>query len=164
MNTHDVVDEFVRVVRSLGISVAPLDAAPWVERFEHKLPARLPASFRSLVTRYAFPAFDVGALALFPSDGRGGREELASAVFRDKVMVEVTHGAGYIQFARPADGSYDPVCFDTNGRARNREFPVVRLDHEAILMNSRIVVRDRVAKSFLAFIQSVIEMNARAVR
>jgi hypothetical protein len=159
MNRDDVVDGFVRVAGSVGIPVVAVNAAPWIEPLEHKLPARLPPSFRSLVARYSFPSFEVGALALFANKGDGGEDELANAVFKDKVMVDVTHKAGFIQFARPADGWYDPICFDTGGRSKNREFPIVRLDHEAILVNSRIVVREVIAKSFLAFAQAVIALE-----
>ncbi|HEV7902304.1 MAG TPA: SMI1/KNR4 family protein [Pyrinomonadaceae bacterium] len=159
MNRHDVIDGFVRVVSSVGVPVVAVKAAPWVEQFEHKLPARLPPSFRSLVARYSFPSFEVGTLALFANNGDGGYDELANAVFRDKVMADVTHKAGYIQFARPADGGYDPICFDTGGSSKNREFPIVRLEHEAILVNSRIVVREVIAKSFLEFAQAVVALE-----
>ncbi|MDQ1590092.1 MAG: hypothetical protein QOG71_719 [Pyrinomonadaceae bacterium] len=157
-NTHDVVDEFVRVIRAAGVPVAALDAAPWIEQFEQRLPARLPSSFRSLVTRYAFPAFTVGALDLFANTGEG-ENDLARAVFRDKVLAEVTQSAGYIQFARPVDGSYDPICFDTRGRTGNREYTIIRLDHEAVLQHSRIVVSDTMAKSFFEFVKSVVGMK-----
>jgi hypothetical protein len=156
---HDVIEGFVHVVRSVGIPVVAVNAAPWIEQFEHKLPARLPRSFRSLVARYSFPSFEVGALALFANKGDAGEDELANAVFRDKVMADVTHKAGFIQFARPADGWYDPICFNTNGSSKNREFPIVRLDHEAILINSRIVVREVIAKSFLEFARGVIALE-----
>jgi hypothetical protein len=159
MNTHGLIDQFVRVIISVGVPVVPLNGAPWVEQFESKLPARLPASFRSLITRYAFPAFEVGSLVLFANSDGHGEEELTNAVFTDRAIVEVTHNAGYIQFARPADGSYDPICFDKRVRAGNQECPIVRLDHEAILIASRIVVGETIAKSFVEFVKSVIEMN-----
>ncbi len=157
-NVHDTVDEFVRVVRLAGVPVSPLDDTLRVEQFENKLPARLPVSFRSLIARYAFPAFTVGALDLFANNVED-EQELTRAVFADQIMAGATHRAGYIQFARPADGSYDPVCFDTRVRAGNREYTVVRLEHEAILIKSRIVVREAVAKSFFEFLKSVVAMN-----
>jgi hypothetical protein len=159
MNTHDVIDGFVSVVSSAGVPFTPLPRAPWIEQFERKLPARLPLSFRSLVTRYSFPAFEVNALILFANTGDEAEDELSNAVFKDKAMVEVTQNAGYIQFARPADGWYDPICFNTNYNSNNREFPIVRLEHEAILVNSRIVVREMIAKSFYAFAQAISTMD-----
>jgi hypothetical protein len=159
MNVHEVVDGFAQVARSAGIPFAPANNAPRIEEFESKLPARLPASFRSLITRYSFPAFEVKSLALFANLGDDEEEELSNAVFKDKTIAGVTLHAGYIQFARPADGCYDPICFDTNRRSKNREFPVVRLDHEAILINSRIVVRETIEKSFFKFVQTIIAMD-----
>lgn len=153
------MDRFVHIVSSVGIPVAPLSYAPWIEQFESKLPARLPVSFHSLITRYSFPSFEVKSLALFANIWNDEEGELSSVIFKDKTMAEVTHKAGYIQFARPADGSYDPICFDTRERSGNQESPIVRLDHEAILINSRIVVCETIAKSFFAFVKSVVEMN-----
>ncbi|HZG50998.1 MAG TPA: SMI1/KNR4 family protein [Pyrinomonadaceae bacterium] len=159
MNVHEVVDGFARVVSSAGIPVVPLDNVPRIEQFESRLPARLPASFRSLVTRYSFPAFAVNSLSLFANNDVEVEQELSHAVFQDKVIADVTLRAGYIQFARPADGRYDPVCFDTNERSKNREFPIVTLDHEAILINSRIVVREVIGKSFFKFVQTIIALE-----
>lgn len=59
---------------------------------------------------------------------------------------------GLIQFARPLDWNYDPVCFDAGFRAKNREFPIVRIDHEEILCNNRIRVKERLSDSFLALV------------
>jgi hypothetical protein len=55
---------------------------------------------------------------------------------------------GFIQFARPGDGSYDPICFDARRSANNREYPIVRLNHENILCRNEIGSPKNIAASF----------------
>lgn len=60
------------------------DNAAWIEPFEAKLPGPLPPAFRSLVTRYVYPAFEVGNMWLFGNTDRGSENDLRTAIFRDK--------------------------------------------------------------------------------
>ena len=55
------------------------------------------------------------------------------AILNDRIIADATLKAGYIQFTRPESGSYDPICFDATHAVSDREFPIVRLDHEEIL-------------------------------
>jgi len=50
------------------------------------------------------------------------------------VIAGHTLNSGYLQFARPASGGYDPICFAMRRPSGNREFPIVRLDHEEIFV------------------------------
>ena len=151
MNTHELIDQFVaRVAQSTNIFQL-IEDAPWITKLEQRLPKALPASFRSLVTRYAFTPFDAGGLSFFANMGTDDLDEMSVAIFQDRIITEATLNAGYIQFARPATGSYDPVCFDATRAVSNREFPIVRLDHEEILCRDRIYVSERVADSFYRF-------------
>src|SRR5512138_51204 len=65
-----------------AIRPAPSPCA-WIDAFEAKLPGPLPRSYRSLVTRYHFPRFDVGPVTLFASTGGAidNSWELVRAVF-----------------------------------------------------------------------------------
>ena len=152
MNVHELIDEFVnRVDRSSNI-FQRIESAPWIDDLEVKLPKRFPASFRSLLTRYAFSSFDAGGLTFFSNTGTASADELSLAIFRDRNIAAATLTAGYIQFARHETQSYDPVCFDARRASSNREFPLVRLDHEEILCRERIVVSATVADSFYLFV------------
>jgi hypothetical protein len=104
-----------------------------------------------VATRYAFPSFAGGALSFFANTGVDSHDELSVAMFSDRIIADATLKAGYIQFARPESGSYDPVCFDARRTVSNREFPIVRLDHEEILCRDRIFVTERLAGSFYQF-------------
>jgi hypothetical protein len=120
------------------------------------LPRRLPPSFRSLVGRYVFPAFPVGRLQLFGNTGADVDEELAREPFRDPVLSAVL-ARGYVQFARPETGAYDPVCFVTGAKAHNNEYRMVIVDHEDALQFSRIRIMAEVAPSFRRFVERILE-------
>jgi hypothetical protein len=156
MNVHEVIDQFAASISQADNLIQRIDEAPWITELEQRLPKRLPASFRSLVTRYAFPPLRVGELSLFGNMGTDDVDELNVAIFRDQAIAECTLGAGYIQFARPATGSYDPICFDARRSVTNREFPIVRLDHEEILCHERIRVLETLADSFYRFAADIV--------
>jgi len=145
-------DAFERV--SWAIVRTPLPCR-WVDEFKAKLPSRLPRSYESFVTRYLFPAFDVGPVTLFANTGGGVPEqwELVNAVFWDQHLSAPLLAAGLLQFGRPSTGSYDPVCFDLKARTNAEECPVVQVDHEAALVRERVKVVSQLAPSFLALIE-----------
>lgn len=143
MKAADVIDCFVRSMQSTDVPFAPI--------LESRLPARFPSSFRSLVARYAFPAFDCGPLSLFGNSGQDADDDLSVAIFRDPFLSPFLLAHGFLQFARPATGSYDPICFDTNDKNSRREWPIVQINHEEILSRERIGKVMPIAAAFLDF-------------
>lgn len=135
---------------SWTIRRAPSPCA-WLDDLEARLPGRLPRSYRSFVTRYLFPPFEVGPVKLFANTWTDLPEglELVEAVFYDPHLCAPLLAAGLVQFGRAA-GSYDPVCFDLNRRANSGESPVIHLDHEEALVHERVEVVAELAPSFLA--------------
>ncbi len=122
-------------------------------RYEARLPAPLPPSLHSLAARYAYPAFEIGPILLFANTGdESVWYEMSVATFEDEGLSTVLQRNGYLQFARPATGSYDPVCFDSKRRDRSGEYPIVQLDHEAILQAETIEIVSEIAPSFLSLI------------
>jgi hypothetical protein len=126
----------------------------WVSEVESRLPRPFPATFRSLISRYAFPEFAWREVLFFANTpdtiGYEGHE-LRIALFRDSRLFQVLSTNNYIQFGQPAAGSYDPVCFAP--RRAKREDEVVRLDHEEILIRGRIRTLEVIAESFSKFIE-----------
>lgn len=57
---------------------------------------------------------------------------------------------------------YDPVCFDISVR-NNRDYRVVKIDHEEILCNYRVKVVSEIAPSFRALVLQTIE-HAETIR
>jgi hypothetical protein len=131
------------------------DGINWIEPLEDKLGIRFPLSFRSLVTRYQFPAFEAGPLNLLANTSVGVYDELRDRIFRDEILSQCLLRSGLIQFAVPDTGSYDPVCFDIRRSQSNGESPIVRIDHEAILCDEQIVVLEEMAESFAEFVATI---------
>jgi hypothetical protein len=156
MNVHELIDRLASSIAHAGHAIQPINDAPWITELEQRLPKRLPVSFRSLVTRYAFPPLEVGELLLFGNMGTDDVDEMSNAIFQDRIIAEGTMRAGYIQFARPATGNYDPICFDARRPVSNREFPIVRIDHEELLCRDRIRVSEKFAQSFYRFASGVV--------
>jgi len=157
MNVAELINQFVVLIDPGSHLFRRIESAPWIDTLEASLPQRFPASFRSLVTRYSFPSFEAGGLSFFENqsiDGSGDR--LSAAIFIDRIIADATLKAGYIQFARPAGGSYDPVCFDARHSVSNREFPIVQLDHEDILCRERIRTVATLADSFYRFVSDFV--------
>jgi len=68
-----------------------------------------------------------------------------------------------MQFAQATGGHCDPLCFDPSSR-KNRDYRIVKIDHEEILCNCRIkVVSEICAPSFRAPVLQTVE-RASAVR
>jgi len=123
--------------------IVAAEAGEWLVSLETRLPFRLPPTFRALVSRYCFPSFTRGPLWWYSvglAEAARDSSELRVAMLRDRPMLRVLWKAGYLPFARPAEGSYDPVCFDFNSRSDGREPAVVRIDHEGVLVADRIQV------------------------
>jgi hypothetical protein len=83
------------------------------------------------------------------------RDDLVVASIRDSILSGVTRRSGLIQVGRPDTGSYDPICFDLRSRSKAGEAELVQLDHEEILMNSKIRIVRKAAPSFLALLAGV---------
>jgi hypothetical protein len=129
------------------------DDIDWIEALEANLPGPLSPSFRSLVTRYVYPAFSVGGLWLFANTREQASNDWRIWLWQDKYLSRGLLTNGCIQFARPDTGSYDPICFDTRNRAKDGECPIVRIDHEGILCDDRLVIISQVAPSFSDFVE-----------
>jgi hypothetical protein len=126
-----------------------------VRALQDRLGLRFPASFLNLVSRYSFPAFEFGPMMFFANTGQNIFWELGSRLFRDPFMSPVLRENGYIQIGNPYFYNYDPICFNSNATAE--EYPVVQLDHEAILQLKQLLVVEEIASSFSDLIKSLIQ-------
>ena len=131
--------------------IVPSSDAEWLPEVESRLPFRLPPTFRSLIARYQFPAFEVGPLTLYSvgvSDPDETGMEFRLAIFKDTFMSPFLLRNGLLPFARPADWSYDPVCFDFRAANRKSEPAVLRIDHEEILCFDRLRIVETISPAF----------------
>jgi hypothetical protein len=151
------IDQFAVTLLEKGVEIHGVHAAPWVADIEAALPMGLPRSYQSLIRRYSFPALDLNCVTLFGNTGERLDSELAAHVRPDRgTLQEVLLPAGYIQIGRPDTGDFDAICFDTNAKVGNREYPVVRIDHEQILCNGRVKVVEQVWPSFLRMAEQIL--------
>ncbi|MBW3635436.1 MAG: SMI1/KNR4 family protein [Armatimonadetes bacterium] len=124
------------------------EAVDWLEGLEARLSRQFPQSFRSLVARYIFPPFDLGPLQFLANTPEGVDDlyELRTGIFKDAYLSAGLLQNGFLQFARPAGGDYDPICFDPNGS-------IVGIDHESILCHDEIAITKVIALSFAELIE-----------
>src|SRR5215813_11344589 len=153
--TNKLIDSFATMLKDHGVPIREEDNNSRLEIFERKLPKRLPHSLVSFLSRYSFPAFDVGGISLFgwDSDSNAYIEEALAA---KGSLSELLLPAGYVQIGRPDTGDFDAVCLDMNEDVQNREYRIVRVDHEQILCNWRIRVSGELSPSFIKFVESTL--------
>ena len=148
---------FVAAACATGAIIEPVDQAPWLDHMRAGLPQPYPPLFDAFLCAYAFLPFDFAGVSFFANTGESAPDDLGQALFKDQGIFGGSAPHGFLQFGRPTDGSYDPVCFDLN-RSRGEDAPIVRLDHEAILRDFRVSIRQQLALSFQALITCEIQI------
>ena len=127
--------------------IVAADNTARISALEHRLQRLFPPSFRSLICRYSFPAFEFGPIEFFSNTGEALSSELEVALFADRVMSPQLLSAGYLQIGRPWSGVYDPICIEA--QPHGIEGRVVEFCHEGLLCNDELVVLRELAPSFL---------------
>jgi len=135
----------------------------WVAPLEARLHKRFPTLYRSLITRYVFPSFELGDIQVFANTAEGSDfHELRTRLFSDEHMAKFLLPNGYVQFGMWLDyKQYDAVCFDTNRSAGSDDHPIVQIDHEAILCYDTINVIKDLAGSFEEMIKQFVQSATR---
>ncbi len=126
-----------------------------------KLPARFPPLYEQLVLSYRWADVDLQSFTLLANPPGNGLSGLLQRIMSDKGLWETLIPNGYIPFAKGTDIDYDPVCFDIKSR-KNRDYRIVKIDHEEILCNYRIKVVSELALSFRALVLQTIERAAES--
>jgi hypothetical protein len=132
-----------------------------LEPFYAKLPARFPPLFEELVLSYRWLEVDLGSFRLLSNPPEANLNGLLQEMSRDPAIWSALLPAGLMQFAKGTDMNYDPVCFDIKSRKKNREFKIVRIDHEEILCNNRVKVVEEVAPTFRDLVLRTIDAAKR---
>lgn len=133
--------------------ILKMDCLEWIDPLKAKLPKQFPPSFNSLITRYAFPSFEIGPVTLFANTGEDIRYELSKRMFIDKNLSEFLLRNGLLQIGCPCIENYDPICFDCRTNAKDHEHPIVQIDHEEILCRQTLRIVRRISSSFSEFIR-----------
>jgi hypothetical protein len=152
MRTDKLIDSFTSKLKSRGVHVRGVDNSALLEKLEAVLPKKLPQSFESLLKRYSFPPFDAGGITFFGWESDKSELFHVSPPARGSLSERLLP-AGYVQIGRPDTGDFDAVCFDLNAARQNREYRIVRADHEEILCNSRVRIVGELWPSFSKFVE-----------
>jgi len=128
-----------------------------------RLPFRLPRLYEELILSYRWVEADLIGYRFLENPPGPDLSGLLSAILRDKHLFPTIFRHGYVQFAKGEGIDYDPVCFDSKRRRKGGDCPVVKLDHEEILCNERLVVVKELAPSFVKLVGQTIEA-ARQIR
>jgi hypothetical protein len=157
-DTDKLIESFAAMVKDRGVPIRRANNAQRLLSFEEKLPKRLPQSFESLLSRRSFPAFDVVGITFFEWDSEAN-QYLVEASAPKNSLSELLIPAGYVQIGRPDTGDFDAICFDLNREAQNREYPIVQVDHEEILCNSKVRVTGELWPSFVKLVESALSSD-----
>jgi len=111
--------------------IRPAELLDKITLLEAHLPLPFPASYRSLVTRYAFPCFDFGPMNLDANTQEETRRDIAVFHREHEDIARYLMHYRLIRIGDLVDGSHSLVCFDAHACAPGEEPPLVRLSLEA---------------------------------
>jgi hypothetical protein len=156
--TDQLMDRFATMVKGRGVPIRADDNASRLRAFEEKLPSRLPQSFESFLSRYSFPAFEVLGIWLFGWESDSSQYIVEASAPKNSLS-EMLIPAGYVQIGQPDTVNFDAICFDLNHYCQNREYRVVQIDHEDILINFTVHVTGERWPSFVRLVESALSSD-----
>jgi hypothetical protein len=153
MDSDEIVLKFVEAVRAQGGTIYTRTSPSPVGEIERRLSFPLPHFYRRLIAGYEYFPFTIGNLVFFGAFGeKSDPDDIACKLFLDPAFVSTLLPARLFHFARPDTGSYDPVCVDLSTPG-TIDGPVVTIDHETILCESKVRVVTQVARSLQRFME-----------
>src|SRR5881296_4325855 len=98
------------------------------------IPVRFPVLYEKLILGYRWEAgAELGGFELLANPpGDSSLQGLLTSIRYDGHLAKALLPGALVPFARPAGGSYDPVCFNGAARAGKHDYQVVQIDHESI--------------------------------
>jgi hypothetical protein len=116
----------------------------------------LPGLYETLILSYQWAEVDLGRLRLL-ENLPPALQRLTKAITADAFLFRVLAQGGFVPFGKGPDVDYDPVCFDLSRRDEDGDCPVVKFDHEEILIRERLVVVKEMAPSFRELMTLIIQ-------
>jgi len=120
----------------------------------------LPKLYEKLLLSYRWYRAELDEYHLLANPPGDDFSGILSEIFNDKYLSSVSLKGGYIQFAFAPSYNYDPVCFDTNGKKADH-WPIVQLDHEEILIRSRLRKKRVLAENFRELVLKTISKTVK---
>lgn len=117
---------------------------------------RFPPLYERMATRYRWLEFPVPGLAVLYENG--SEVPLETVLRRIASLNGFSRrllSRGMLPFGNEEGGSFDPICFDCRRRRRDGDCPVLRIDHEAVILqdDDRPWETWPVAESFRDFLE-----------
>src|SRR4029077_20913504 len=101
-----------------------------------KLPARFPPLYEQLVLSYRWAEVDLQTFTLLANPPGENLTKLLDSIQGDRNLTAELLKNGYIRFGKGTGRDHDPVCFAIKS-GKNRDYRIVKIDHEEILCNYR---------------------------
>ena len=136
-------------------------AAPRVRIDGLRRVGRLPQLFESFAENFGWLDVDLRICRLFANPPATDFVNLSTAMFADPVLNNTLMPLRLVRFALAPDCCYDPICFDLSDFDGD-DCPIVRLEHESILMHDRIGKREVIFDSFRDLVRAVIDLGRDA--
>jgi hypothetical protein len=133
-----------------------------LEGLYQSVPGPFPGLYETLVLSYQWAEVDLGRLRLL-ENLPPALQGLTRAITADAFLFRVLTQGRFVPFGKGPDYDYDPVCFDLSRRDAEGDCPIVKFDHEEILIKERLVVVKELAPSFRELMNVIIE-DARQKR
>jgi hypothetical protein len=130
---------------------------PWIKDLETRAGMAFPPLFRRFITSFRFHEFELGPILLFANTGQSNVwNDFSVSMFGDKYLYPSLIEGRFLQFGRQSTGDYDPTCFDMRGGGE-LDGPIVRIDHEDVLVRNRLTIVSEVAPSFRSIIETFLK-------
>ena len=95
---------------------------------------------------------DLPQMALLAHSPGPRCDGFVTEVTRDPHLYPTLFRERYVQFGKAESANYDPICFDLR-RKKKTDCPIVRIDHERVLIDERVVVVEQIAPSFRELVE-----------
>lgn len=119
---------------------------------------RLPRLYERLILSYRWLEVDLRLCRLLANPPAAGLQPLVDRMFADPVLNNTLIHSGFIRFALAPDACYDPICFDLN-RSVKGDCPVVRFNHESILVHGSLGDVEQIFRSFRDLMLAVLAID-----
>jgi len=123
------------------------------------VPGPLPKLFESLLLSYRWLRVEIPEVTLLGNPPGPTLEGFQHEITRDLYLYPVLFQHKLVEFGKAPGGWYDPICFDLK-RSKAGDCPIVRIDHESVLIHEKPRLIKEVAPGFTALAETVAQGRA----
>lgn len=117
-----------------------------IETIYETIPGRVPKLFEQCLASFRWLEVDLPGITLLAHPPGPRCEGFVSEVIRDPHLYPTLFRERFMQFGKGGT-LYDPICFDLR-RKKKEDCPIVRIDHESVLIHEKAEVVEEIAPTF----------------